>query len=111
MHSAHKQVSNAAYSCKKSFRYPFIKKIYMMQTLSETDLSLSTKDDSFIPNVFVYINEFMDKKIEIMKIYKGEIGMYPFPRSDRNIKVLATYLGATSECESAESFMLLKEII
>ena len=53
----------------------------------------------------------MDKKIEIMKIYKGEIGMYPFPRSDRNIKVLATYLGATSECESAESFMLLKEII
>ena len=46
-----------------------------------------------------------------MKIYKGEMGMYPFPRSERNIKVLATYRGATSGCEYAESFMLLKEII
>jgi len=61
--------------------------------------------------VLVDINEFMDKKIEIMKIYKGEMGMYPFPRSERNIKVLATYRGAKSGCESAESFMLLKEII
>ena len=82
-----------------------------METLSETKFSLSTKEDSFIPNVFVDINDYMDKKIEIMKIYKGEMGMYPFPRSERNIKALATYRGATSGCEYAESFMLLKEII
>ena len=83
----------------------------MMETLSETEFSLSTKDDSFIPNVFVDISDYMDKKIEIMKIYKGEMGMHPFPRSERNIKALATYRGATSGCEYAESFMLLKEII
>ena len=82
-----------------------------METLSETEFSLSTKDDSFIPNVFVDISDYMDKKIEIMKIYKGEMGMHPFPRSERNIKALATYRGATSGCEYAESFMLLKEII
>ena len=82
-----------------------------METLSETEFSLSTKDESFIPNVFVDISDYMDKKIEIMKIYKGEMGMHPFPRSERNIKALATYRGATSGCEYAESFMLLKEII
>ena len=45
-----------------------------------------------------------------MKIYKGEMGIHPFPRSERNIKALATFRGASSNCNYAESFMLLKEI-
>jgi LmbE family N-acetylglucosaminyl deacetylase len=81
-----------------------------METLSETEFSLSTKEDSFIPNVFVDISDYMNKKIEVMKIYEGEMGSHPFPRSERNIKALATYRGATSGCDYAESFMLLKEI-
>ena len=111
IHSDHKHVFNAAYSCTKSFRYPFIKKIYMMETLSETEFSLSTKDESFIPNVFVDISDYMDKKIEAMKIYKSEIGNHPFPRSEKNIRALATFRGATSSCDYAESFMLIKEIL
>ena len=110
VHSDHKYIFDAAYSCTKIFRYPFIKKIYMMETLSETEFSLSTKEDSFVPNVFVDISEFIDKKIELMNIYESEIGKHPFPRSERNIRALATYRGATSGCEYAESFMLIKEI-
>ncbi|MBT4732872.1 PIG-L family deacetylase, partial [Candidatus Woesearchaeota archaeon] len=53
VHSDHKYIFDAAYSCTKSFRYPFVKKIYMMEALSETEFSLSTKEDSFVPNVFV----------------------------------------------------------
>jgi LmbE family N-acetylglucosaminyl deacetylase len=110
IHSDHKYVFNAAHSCTKSFRYPFIKKIYMMETLSETEFSLSTRDESFIPNIFVDISDFMDKKIEAMEIYEGELGNHPFPRSEKNIKALANYRGATAGCEYAESFMLIKEI-
>ena len=110
IHSDHKHVFDAAYSCTKSFRYPFINKIYMMETLSETEFSLSTKEDSFIPNVFVDISDYMNKKIEAMKMYEGEMGSHPFPRSERNIKALATYRGATAGCEYAESFMLIKEV-
>ena len=110
VHSDHKQIFNAAYSCTKVFRYPFIKKVYMMETLSETEFSLSTKEDSFVPNVFVDISEFMDKKIKLMNIYESEIGKHPFPRSERNIRALATYRGATSGCDYAEGFMLIKEI-
>jgi len=110
IHSDHKHVFNAAHSCTKSFRYPFIKKIYMMETLSETEFSLSTKDESFIPNMFVDISDFMDKKIEAMEVYEGELGNHHFPRSEKNIKALANYRGATAGCEYAESFMLIKEI-
>jgi N-acetylglucosamine malate deacetylase 1 len=110
IHTDHKAVFNAAYSCTKTFRYPFIKKIYMMETLSETEFSLSTKDESFIPNMFVDISDFINKKIEVMKIYEGELGNHPFPRSIKNIKALATFRGATAGCDYAESFVLIKEI-
>lgn len=110
VHSDHRKIFEASYSCTKSFRYPFIKKIYMMETLSETEFAPSTKEDSFIPNIFVDISEYIDKKIEIMKVFESEIGEHPFPRSERNLRALATIRGATSGSEHAESFVLLKEI-
>lgn len=110
VHSDHRSIFNAAYSCTKSFRYPFIKKIYMMETLSETEFAPSTIEDSFIPNVFIDISEYMEKKLEVMSTFTSEIGEHPFPRSLRNIEALATLRGATAGCEYAESFMLLKEI-
>lgn len=110
VHTDHQIAFKAAYSCTKSFRYPSIKKIVMMETLSETEFAPGTKEDSFIPNMFVDTTSFIDRKIEIMKHYKTEIGQYPFPRSERNIRALATFRGATAGCEYAESFMILKEI-
>ena len=110
VHSDHKYIFDAAYSCTKTFRYPFIKKIYMMETLSETEFAPSTKEDSFVPNVFIDISNYMDKKIEIMKVFENEIGEHPFPRSERNIRALGTLRGATCGCDYAESFVLLKEI-
>jgi LmbE family N-acetylglucosaminyl deacetylase len=90
VHSDHRKIFEASYSCTKSFRYPFIKKIYMIETLSETEFAPSTKEDSFIPNVFVDISTYMDKKLDIMKIFESEIAEHPFPRSLRNIKALGT---------------------
>ena len=111
IHSDHRCIFDAAYSCTKIFRYPFIKKVYMMETLSETEFSLSIEGGSFVPNIFVDISNYMDKKIEAMKIYESEMSRHPFPRSERNIKALATYRGATAGCYYSESFMLIKEII
>ena len=111
VHSDHRKIFEASYSCTKSFRYPFIKKIYMIETLSETEFAPSTKEDSFIPNVFVDISSYMNKKIKIMKIFESEIGEHPFPRSERNLHALATLRGATAGCEYAESFVLLKEVL
>jgi N-acetylglucosamine malate deacetylase 1 len=110
VHTDHQTAFKAAYSCTKSFRYPSIKKVVMMEILSETEFAPSTKEDSYIPNMFVDITDFIDRKIEIMNHYKNEIGLYPFPRSERNIRALATFRGATTGCEYAESFMILKEI-
>jgi len=109
-HSDHRKIFEAAFSCTKSFRYPFLKKIYMMETLSETEFAPNLIHNSFCPNVFVDITKYIEKKIEIMNVYQSEIDKHPFPRSKKNIKALATYRGASCGSEYAESFMLLKEI-
>lgn len=110
VHSDHRKIFEAVYSCTKTFRYPSIKRVYMMETLSETDFSVSIPSEAFIPNVFVDITKFFDNKIEGMRVYESEMADHPFPRSTKNIKALATYRGAQAGVYYAESFMLLKEI-
>jgi len=110
VHSDHRKIFEAAYSCTKSFRYPFIKKIYMMETLSETEFAPTTPGNSFKPNVFVDISQYLERKLTIMQVFESEIAEHPFPRSLQNIKALATLRGATAGYKYAESFMLLKEI-
>ncbi|QKF62363.1 deacetylase, PIG-L family [Campylobacter mucosalis] len=116
VHSDHRKIFEATYSCTKSFRYPFIEKIYMIETLSETEFAPSIQNATFTPNVFVDISEFFDKKIDIIKIYKSELAPHPFPRSIESITALATLRGSTmgggmsQSRKFAESFMLLKEI-
>ncbi|MFH1478597.1 MAG: PIG-L family deacetylase [Candidatus Omnitrophota bacterium] len=108
-HSDHRIISEAAWSSAKKFRCPFIKKILAMEIISETEFAPSLKEIAFIPNYFVDITDYLDKKIDIIKIFKTEINQHPFPRSLKNIKALAIFRGATAGYKYAESFMILKE--
>ncbi|MHA1384775.1 MAG: PIG-L deacetylase family protein [Candidatus Helarchaeota archaeon] len=82
----------------------------MYETISETELVPALQENAFVPNYFVNISSYIDKKIEIMKIFESELGEHPFPRSEKNIKALATFRGAQSGVEYAETFMILKDI-
>mgnify|MGYP001386002820 CR=1 FL=1 len=53
----------------------------------------------------------MDDKIKAMKIYKSEIGDFPFPRSEKAIRALARLRGSTSGFNYAEAFQLLYQRI
>jgi len=110
-HSDHELVFDAAMSATKSFRYPFIKRVLAYETLSETDFGMKPEDGGFRPNVFVDISAFINKKLDIMEIFESEMGEFPFPRSRRALEALATLRGAQSNCQAAESFMLIKEIL
>jgi LmbE family N-acetylglucosaminyl deacetylase len=109
-HSDHRIVFNAVIACTKSFRYPFIKQVLMYECISETEFAPALPEKVFIPNYFVDISDYLDKKLEIMEIYESEMAQHPFPRSIRNIKSLATFRGATAGVEYAEAFQLIKYI-
>ena len=109
VHTDHKIISKVVSSCTKNFRAPFVEKILLYETLSETGYSHNKKKDNFVPNVFVDISNFMKKKIKIMKVYKSEVMTGYKPRSMFAIDALAKFRGVSINCKYAEAFMLIYE--
>ncbi|SFJ18467.1 N-acetylglucosaminyl deacetylase, LmbE family [Marinobacter persicus] len=110
VHSDHTAVFDAAVSAAKTFRSPSVRAIYAYETLSETDFCLRPGDSGFRPNLYENITGYLDKKIDIMSLFEGEMGKFPFPRSEECLRALATLRGAQANCLAAEAFMTLKEI-
>ncbi len=108
VHTDHRYVYDASVSCTKWFRYPSVKRVLAYETLSETDFGFGA-DQSFLPNVFVDIEKYIDQKINIMDIYSSELGAFPFPRSEESIRALAKVRGVAAGYQAAEAFQLLRE--
>lgn len=109
-HSDHHVVFRAAAAATKWFRYPSVKRMLAYETLSETNFSLSPDRNAFSPNSYVDVSAWLDRKIEVMRLFEGELSEHPFPRSEAAIRALATLRGSEAGCEAAEAHMLLKEI-
>lgn len=109
IHTDHQIAAKAILSCTKSFRYPFIEKILMYECISETEIAAPLLENVFIPNVYSDISNYIDKKVEIIKIYESEVQDTPMPRSLENIKSLARFRGASCGVDYAEAFMLVRE--
>ncbi len=109
-HSDHRFTFEAVASCTKSFRYPFIKRVLMYECLSETEFAPVLAEKTFLPNYYVDISDYFDKKVQITKIYESELGDHPFPRSLENLKALAIFRGATAGVKYAEAFQLILNI-
>jgi len=107
VHTDHKVIFQAAYSCTKSFRHAYVKEVLTYETISETDYSPSNNAFAFIPNYFVDITDTIDKKLSIMEIYKSEVMNDYGPRSLSSIRALNRYRGSRINVEYAEAFILL----
>lgn len=111
IHKEHQVAFEAALACTKVFRNPFVKRVILMETPSETDFSPAYVSNGFQPNLFVDIAPYLEKKLEIMRIFEGEVHPHPFPRSIESLNALAIYRGGQAGCAAAESFMIIKEIL
>ena len=109
VHSDHRVAFDAVYSCTKSFRYPFIKQVLMIEALSETVFALATQASTFVPNVYVDITSYIERKLSIMSLFEGEVMQEPYPRSLSSIKALARVRGSRAGVMYAEAFQLLFE--
>jgi LmbE family N-acetylglucosaminyl deacetylase len=110
VHSDHRSVFSAVSSSSKWFRSASIKRIFAYETPSETNFSL-VPSEIFVPNTYVDISQYLDLKVEAMKIYGSEVGLHPFPRSESSIRALATIRGAAAGVDFAESFQLVRQIL
>lgn len=108
IHSDHRIAFEAGFATTKVFNSAFVKKVLMMEIASETDFSLPF--NSFVPNYFEDISDYMEQKLQLLGIYRSEVKPPPFPRSIEKVRFLASNRGSQAGCSYAEAFMLLKSI-
>ena len=110
MHLDRKMIVDACMVALRPRSKKNVKRIYAYETLSETDWDIPNAANAFIPNVYVDITKYIDKKVKAMEKYKNQICEYPNPRSAEGIKALAMHRGSTVSVNYAEAFMLIREI-
>lgn len=88
----------------------FVKKILTFEILSSTEWQVKDGNNIFCPNEYNNIEDFIDKKIEALKIYKDELRDYPHPRSIEGVKILASFRGLEVGLKSAEAFQIVRLI-
>ena len=65
----------------------------------------------FVPNVFVDISPYLDKKLEAMRCYKTQLQEPPHPRSLEGLRLIAEERGMSVGMKAAECFFLVRELI
>lgn len=104
-HTDHLAVYNAALAATKSFRAPYVRTVLAMEILSETNFA---RAPGFEPNWYCDISSYVDRKIEVLKVFGSELSEHPFPRSEQSVRALATLRGSEVGCAAAEAFHLIR---
>lgn len=108
IHSDHGAVYSWIKAVSKSFRNPDLRRLLLMEVVSETDFAMP--DQIFRPNYYIDISNQIQKKLEVISIYYQELQEHPFPRSLENVRATALSRGAVAGVQFAESFMLIRGI-
>jgi LmbE family N-acetylglucosaminyl deacetylase len=88
-----------------------VKTIYSYETVSETECNIPHTANAFIPNVYIDISNYLQKKMEAMKQYQSQLSDFPNPRSIEALDALAKYRGSTINVRAAEAFALIRQVI
>ena len=112
VHSDHRVLFEATMSVLKPFYSSKhgVKRVLSYEVFSSTDAAPVNPARAFLPNLFIDVTEFLEKKLEIMGLYESELQASPLPRSLDSLRALARVRGATIGVEYAEAFVLVREV-
>lgn len=86
-----------------------VRRVLAYETLSETEWNIPHSKNTFIPNVFVDVEDFIETKLKAMSCYESQLSAFPDPRSLEAVDALAKLRGSTMGSKAAEAFMLIRE--
>ncbi|HYI11728.1 MAG TPA: PIG-L family deacetylase [Thermoanaerobaculia bacterium] len=87
-----------------------IERVYLCEVPSSTDWALPTVPQ-FQPNAYFNVASTIDRKIAALDHFRGAMKPFPHTRSLENVRNLAYIRGARVGLESAEAFMLVRDVV
>lgn len=88
-----------------------VRAVYAYETLSETEWNIPHVTNTFIPNMYNDVSDYLKLKINAMQIYASQLSDFPNPRSVEAIEALAKYRGSTINVKAAEAFAVVRLIL
>ena len=83
-----------------------VKEIYSFETLSATHWQSSSMANTFNPNYFVDVSDFIKQKIKALQCYDNEMRDYPHARSYEAVASLSSFRGSSVGVHNAEAFVI-----
>ncbi len=106
----HSIVFRATLTALRPMQGSTVSSLYCYEVFSSTEWSFQQFPPVFKPDLFMDISQTIDQKIEAMQAYEGEIRDFPHPRSEKNLRAIATRWGSVVGLKAAEAFETIWEI-
>ena len=107
----HKIVANAVLTAFRPHPGQICREIRLFETASATDYGHPSITGTFLPNLFIEINETWKFKLKALEAYKTEMREYPHSRSLLAIENLAKIRGNQVGLEMAEAFQVIRKLV
>ena len=106
----HRRVFEAVLTAARPQPGVSVKRLLSFEVPSSTEWQSPALGQSFVPNWFVDISQFLEQKMTAVDVYQEEMRPWPHARSAAAIRHLAGWRGASCGCDAAEAFMLVRNI-
>lgn len=110
IHQDHQAVFKAARIVCRPVGEHRAKKILAYEIPSSTEQSSHYLEDQFIPNFYVDIDSYLERKIQALACYERESRPFPHPRSLEGIRIYAKKRGTEVGFSAAEAFSIINEL-
>jgi LmbE family N-acetylglucosaminyl deacetylase len=106
----HELASRAVATAARPLPDATFDEVLLFPTLSSSEWGLPKSDNAFQATTYVNIEDYVDAKVEAMKVYQTELRGHPHPRSIENVRRAAHLWGSTAGVPAAEPFEQLRHI-
>ena len=106
----HQAVFRAAMVVCRPYGGNHLRKLYAYEVPSSTDQAPPLPENAFLPNRYVDISGYLDRKLSALRCYQRELREFPHPRSIDGVTTYARKRGSEVGMEAAEGFMVLRDL-
>ncbi|HWR22315.1 MAG TPA: PIG-L deacetylase family protein [Feifaniaceae bacterium] len=110
IHIDHQIVAKAALVAMRPLADCGVQTILAYETLSETEWNAPRAEYAFMPNYFVDISGYLERKLEAMGCFVSQLHPPPHPRSLRSLETLARMRGSAISADAAEAFTHIRTV-
>ena len=110
IHQDHQAVYKAARIVCRPTGVHRARMMFAYEIPSSTEQSVSYLERQFMPNLYVNIESYLERKIEALTCYKRESRSFPHPRSLEGVRIYAKKRGTEAGLSAAEAFSVINEL-